>query len=406
MNDHVCPRDRQLTLASMLIGIAVWAGAGWLVARAGGTSALMGAASVIVVVAVVSLLGYVFVRSALIAHLRGGAVQVTEQQWPELYRQLSACSEALGRRTRQAMYVQNGNGVLNAFATWFLGHQYIILNSNIVDAMEGSPNGVRFYIGHELGHVFRHDRVLIAVLRWPALGLPLLGAAFSRARESTCDLHGLACSVSREDGARSLVALAAGSRRWSDLSLDAYRSQLASATGFWMSFHELIASYPWTVKRVVRVLDERPLIPPRNPFAYLLALLVPYAGRVPAGIGVLLYFYFIGVTAAIAVPAYQDYGVRTRLTAVAAETEGARVRLADYYEANHRIPVSLEEAGVPARLADGTDLSLDSQRMVLAVHSRSGALVFTPYKDQRGKIGWHCSGNGTSRPGALPIACR
>ena len=65
-------------------------------------------------------------------------------------------------------------------------HQkYLILLSNIVDAMETSPNGARFYIGHELGHVMRHDNPAQAVLRWPALRLPLLGAAFSRAREST-----------------------------------------------------------------------------------------------------------------------------------------------------------------------------------------------------------------------------
>ena len=77
-----------------------------------------------------------------------------------------------------------------------------------------------------------------------------------------------------------------------------------------MSFHELVASYPWTGKRLVRVLDRTPEIPRRNPLAYLLAIFVPYAGRMGAGFGVLIYVYFVGIIAAIAIPAYQNYTVR------------------------------------------------------------------------------------------------
>ena len=40
---------------------------------------------------------------------------------------------------------------MNGFATWFLGQQYVILLSGVVDAMEANPNGVRSYIGPELG---------------------------------------------------------------------------------------------------------------------------------------------------------------------------------------------------------------------------------------------------------------
>ena len=52
-----------------------------------------------------------------------------------------------------------------------------------------------------------------------------------------------------------------------------------------MSFHELVSSYPWTAKRAIRLLDKNPEIPRRNPLAYLLALFVPYAGRMGAGMG-------------------------------------------------------------------------------------------------------------------------
>jgi len=405
MNEHVCARDRLLTAISLLIGSAVWAVALLLLLRKGGAIALMGAASMLLLVAAVSFVGYLMARSAAIAHLKGNAIEVSEQQLPELHRQLVQSCEALGYRTRQRMYIQNGNGVLNAFATWFLGRQYVILLSNIVEAMSSSPNGVRFYIGHELGHVFRHDNPIIATLRWPALRLPLLGAAFSRARETSCDLHGLACSDSRESAARSLMALAAGERGWAQVSLEAYRSQLAEATGFWMSFHELIASYPWTVKRVIRVLDEKPQIPQRNPIAYLLALCVPYAGRMGTGFGMLLYVYLIGILAAIMIPAYQDYTVRAQLSVLAQETQGAREAIGGYYLEHRKVPASLDEANVPTQLPDGAQLSLDPQQMILSVRSKSGELQFTPTLDQ-GHILWRCTGGEHMRASRLPPECR
>ena len=406
MNEHVCPRDRLLTAVSLVIGVAVWAAAALLLLRSGGAAALMGAGGMVLMVVAVAFLAYLRVRSAAIAHLRGNAIEVGEEQLPELYRQLSTCCEALGRRNRQNMYVQNGNGVMNAFATWFLGRQYVILLSNVVDAMAESPNGVRFYIGHELGHVFRHDNAVVATLRWPALRLPLLGAAFSRARESSCDLHGLACSDTRESAARSLVALAAGARSWSQVSLEAYRSQLAAATGFWMSLHELTASYPWTVKRAVRVLDEKPQIPHRNPFAYLLAIFVPYAGRMGAGIGLLMYVYFIGIIAAISIPAYKDFTVLSQLSASATASAGARQLLAEYYIEHKDTPASLGDAGVAGKLVDGTVLSMNPNGMLLTVHSKAGDLVFTPITDPRGQIVWRCRGAPDLKTSQLPAGCR
>src|SRR5262249_52907835 len=157
--------------------------------------------------------------SAVVAHIKGNGVEVTPTQLPDIYRQFVECCDKLSIASRPQIFVLNGNGVLNAFATWFLGRKYVVLLSSVVDAMEQNPSGVRFYIGHELAHVIRHDNPIQHLLRWPAQWLPILGAAFARARESTCDQHGMACSTSREDAARSLVALSAGGKQWKAVSL-------------------------------------------------------------------------------------------------------------------------------------------------------------------------------------------
>ena len=177
-----------------------------------------------------------------------------------------------------------GGGALNAFATRFLGRNYVVLLSDIVDAMDEQPDGVDFYFGHELGHIRRHH-LTGNLLRAPVLWLPLLGAAYARAKEYTCDRHGRACCESPESAARALVALAAGARRWRQVDLPAYAGQAALTSGFWMSFHELTNGYPWLTKRTARVLDPAAPVPRRNPLAWLLALFVPYAGRAGGGFG-------------------------------------------------------------------------------------------------------------------------
>ena len=406
MSENVFPRDRVLTLLSMVIGIAVWAIVAAVLFRQAGAGTLLGGAGAALVLVILTFVVYVFAKSAAIAHLRGNAIEIAADQLPDLHKQLIACCEKLGVTSNPTMFVQNGNGVMNAFATWFLGRKYVILLSGVVDAMASSPNGVRFYIGHELGHVLRHDNPIMAFLRWPALRLPLLGAAFSRARESTCDLHGLACSESPEGAARSLAALSAGAKSWADVSLEGYRRQVAAAKGFWMSFHELVASYPWTAKRAIRVLDKNPDLPRRNPFAYVLALFVPYAGRMGAGLGALIYVYIIGVLAAISIPAYQDYVVRAEFVVAISASEPARVQLAEYYLAEKKIPESLEEAKVDTQLPNGVRLSLDSANMALTVHSKRGDLVFTPRRDSDGQIQWTCRGGAGAKPTQLPQSCR
>lgn len=406
MSQHIYPRDKALTLVTMILGVLIWGAGLYALSKFGGGRSVAGFAAAVVFMVLIGFLAYLFARSAVIAHLKGNGIEVSETQCADLHAQLMQCCQALGISKPPGTYILNGNGVLNAFATWFLGRKYVVLLSNVVDAMEENSNGVRFYLGHELAHVLRHDNPVLWALRWPALRFPLIGAAFSRARESTCDLHGLACSDSREGAARSLAALSAGSRRWRGVSFEALQQQLRASAGFWMSFHELTASYPWHSKRVLRVLHEKPEIPRRNPFAYLLAIFVPYAGRLGSGLGVLIYVYVIGLLAAIAVPAYQDYTVRAQLTLAVNDSQPAREALAGYYLSSRQVPESLGAVGINESTAHGVTMSLDREGMVLTATSQGRSLVFTPKTDGKGGISWICSGGPGIKPTQLPPPCR
>jgi hypothetical protein len=212
-------------------------------------------------------------------------------------------------RLRNISYLINGGGILNAFATRFLGRHFVVLYSNVVDAMENSPEAINFYIGHELGHIQR-KHLQWGPYIWPASILPLLGAAYSRAREYTCDQFGRACCNGSQSAVQGLVALAAGEKRWATLSVPAYLEQTKDSSGFWMSFHELVADYPWLVKRAARLDNPAYSSPMRNPLAWLLALFMPRFGFGGGMGGMVAMVAIIGILSAIAVPAYHDYTKR------------------------------------------------------------------------------------------------
>jgi Zn-dependent protease with chaperone function len=310
MNKLVYPRERTLGTITLVLGLLVW------------FCLIVGTFGVALVALAFSFVLYLFVQSTLIAHIKGNGVELSEAQFPDLHAQFTECCDRLQMKTRPQAYILNGNGGLNAFATKFLGTQYVVLMSDVVDAMDKHADGVRFYIGHELGHL-RMKHLSGHLLRWPVLWLPLLGAAYSRARETTCDRHGLACSGSPEGAARALAALSAGAERWKQLDVRSYLRQTDHSSGFWMSFHELNAGYPWLTKRAARVMDTEAPMPRRNGFAYLLSAFIPYAGRLGGGFGLLIMVYIIGVLAAVAIPAYKGYTAKARASIIDSQSPRA-----------------------------------------------------------------------------------
>lgn len=391
MNELVYPHERTLGVITLVLGVLAW------------LLLILGTFGIALIVLAIGFVFYLFLQSALIGHIKGNGVALTAEQFPDLHAQFVECCERLQITNHPHAYVLNGDGGLNAFATKFLGTQYVVLLSEVVDAMEAHADGVRFYLGHELGHL-RRKHLSGHLLRWPVLWLPLLGAAYSRACESTCDRHGLACSSSPEGAVQALAALSAGSQRWKRLDIPVYLRQTAHSSGFWMSFHELTAGYPWLTKRAARMMGAT--LPRRNPFAYLPAAIIPYAGRLGGGFGFLILVYVLAILAAIALPAYKDYVTRAKVATAVVATLDARESLATYYQTNQTVPESLEAVGIASTLPDGTPLSLNTDDMQLTASLKEGDIHFIPRVDDQGHIFWTCSGEEKLQPSRLPPSCR
>ncbi|MBF5007548.1 M48 family metallopeptidase [Diaphorobacter caeni] len=394
MDNLVYPREKTLGRITLVLGIIVW------------ILLIVGTLGVALIYVLFGFIGYLFAQSALIAWLRGTGVRLSEEQLPVLYAQYIACCDKLGIKEPPEAYLLQGDGMMNAFATRFLGREFVIVLSDTVDAMNDLPDGVNFYFGHELGHI-KQGHLTGHIWRAPVLWLPLIGAAYARAKEYTCDMHGRACCTSAEVAARAMSVLAAGSDKWRHVNLVTYARQTMTNRGFFADLHELISGYPWLTKRVARILNPEIKMPGRNPFSYVFAFFIPYAGRVGGGAAGLVILMMIvaviGMAAAAAIPAYHEYRGRAELTSEWTNSTAARMALGEYYISKEEVPDTLEDAGISDSQAAGFDY--DSNSMSLSKTTSLGTFTLVP-SEQDGEVLWHCYGEGKRIQKALPKSCK
>jgi len=197
----------------------------------------------------------------LMAHITGNGVRVGPRQLPELWARIENAAHKLGLERVPEAYVVQSGGVLNAFATKILSRRFIILFSDLVEACEesggaGAVNELDFVIGHELGHVAA-GHLAFRLFLLPARILPLVGAAYSRACEYTCDRCGHEVVGDLAVSSRALAILAAGPRTARRMDLDAFVEQRGETSRFWMAVYELNATHPFLSKRVAALREWR-----------------------------------------------------------------------------------------------------------------------------------------------------
>lgn len=281
MTKPLYPKEKTLFYIAFVIAALFWAGV------------VLATKGIILLLFPVFFLIYLFVQSGFISYMKGTGALVSDSQFPDIQQRAKECARKVDIKVLPEIYILHGNGLFNAFATRFLRKDYIILLSDVLDALEDHPDAINFYIGHEMGHIDRKHLLFEPFLSL-ALALPLLGAAYSRAREYTCDQYGAACCTP-EAAQQGVALLAVGGKRYKTINIQKYLEQTNETSGFWMSFHELIASYPWLVKRFARIAPnfQQNKMPSRNPFAYLFAVFVP---RMNVMSILIIYFLFVGLT--------------------------------------------------------------------------------------------------------------
>ena len=154
-------------------------------------------------------------------------MRISPKQLPELYKIIEEICGALSMDVPN-VYVSNGEGRLNAFATRLLSRDFVVIYSNILElAFEKGEAEVTFVLAHELAHIKRKHTKFVWV-KMPSHIVPFLSNAYSRACETTCDQ--IAAAICPEGARWGLVALAAGSKVYRRASLEEFYSNITKST--------------------------------------------------------------------------------------------------------------------------------------------------------------------------------
>lgn len=291
----------------------------------------------------------------LIALLRSEAVRVDERQLPELHKTFLEVCRQLGIATPPKLYVLQADGALNAFATRFAGRDFVVVYSDFLEALGPSSPEMKFVLGHEIGHI-KSSHILKHIFLGPGMFFPLIGPAYRRAWETSCDRYGAYAAQDVDGSVRAMLTITGGRENGRHLNADAFASQHRDERGFFVSLHELTSTYPTLSRRVTDLMSLKTgnpaTAPSRHPLAYLLGMFIPGGNMVGGGgaAGAMMMVFIIGLMAAMAIPSFQKVREASQLKYCMNNQRMLSAAFDQYALENGRPPKNLQELVGPDKL--------------------------------------------------------
>jgi Zn-dependent protease with chaperone function len=187
------------------------------------------------------------------ASYRSMSVEITEKNFPEIYDIVKEYSKKLGMKKIPTVYLVQGNGILNAFASCIPFKQYIELYADLVEVAYREHHDMqtlRFIIGHEISHIYLgHAKLYYSYSILFANLVPVLSATASRAREYSCDRIGQL--LSGNDGIDAMMTLTAGIHLYQQIDKEDYMEHAKNIRGLFVWCYNLVSSHPVMSKRVL-----------------------------------------------------------------------------------------------------------------------------------------------------------
>jgi len=120
----------------------------------------------------------------------------------------------------------------------------------------------------------------------------------------------------------------------------------------------------------------------------------------------------IGILAAIAIPAYQDYIIRSKVTELATAADACKVSVSEYYQTmGQSFPADLTVAGCTNQVTKYvTGLAVASTGTITVTGNSTaigavGDFVLAPTTTAAGPLDWNCTSSTFSKK-YLPANCR
>ncbi len=132
----------------------------------------------------------------------------------------------------------------------------------------------------------------------------------------------------------------------------------------------------------------------------------------------------VGILAALALPAYQDYTVRAKVAEPIAKGAEGKTSITEFYSAKGNLPSTLASAGIASTgagfvgtttwLTSGCDAETgfpDGPCLSIGVSippqvPENSALHFTPSRTTTGQLLWSCRANATMPQRYVPGSCK
>jgi len=122
----------------------------------------------------------------------------------------------------------------------------------------------------------------------------------------------------------------------------------------------------------------------------------------------------IGILAAIAIPAYQDYITRSKVTELVTAGSACKASVSEFYQTQNAFPANNSSAGCSSNPTKYiTSLAVSNNVITVAASTGAGAIpaaasgnyVLTATSSSNGTIDWNCTAS-TIPPKYLPANCR
>jgi Zn-dependent protease with chaperone function len=259
--------EMTLKVFVILVSISVWVGL---------TISIIG----IIYVAFIGLF-FFCTHLLFIAMVRGSAVRVSPEQFPELYARVDLLCQRAGLDYVPETYVMQANGSLNALATKFLRSRMIVIFSDLLDACENDERAQDMIIGHEIGHIQQGHLDAFWFLL-PGLWLPFLGSAYLRACEYTCDRYGFLLAGNPASALKGLAILAAGKKYGPNINYQAMVKQRVQLDTGFMTLGTWFMAHPPICDRLAALDPSLAAQAPKS-----------NRGSIRAIIGLIVFFVFV-----------------------------------------------------------------------------------------------------------------
>ncbi|HAT7072008.1 TPA: prepilin-type N-terminal cleavage/methylation domain-containing protein [Legionella pneumophila] len=118
----------------------------------------------------------------------------------------------------------------------------------------------------------------------------------------------------------------------------------------------------------------------------------------------------IGILAAIAIPAYQDYTIRARVTEGLTLADSAKLAVSETAITNNALPATQAATGYvsPAATPNVASIAIGANGVITITYTAAaggGTIVMTPTLQANGDVTWTCTG-GTLLSKYRPASCR